>query len=75
MKVLKVKIKVNEKSNTSRIVKVQATPGGILADMVKESLDLVGLKRRTKVMEEEGIPITADPRKNDPFFQEAMQVW
>ena len=37
--------------------------------MVKESLDLVGLKRHTKVIEEEGIPITACPRKNDPSFQ------
>ena len=66
---IKVKIKGKENSNTSRIVKVQATPGGILADMVKESLDLVGLKRCIKVMEEEGIPITACPRKNDPSFQ------
>ena len=27
------------KGNTSRVVKVQATPGGILADKVKESLN------------------------------------
>ena len=66
-----MKIKTKEKSNTSRIVKVQATPGGILADMVKESLNPRVYKECTKVMDEEGIPMTANPRKNDTFFQES----
>ena len=35
----KLEIGGKGKSNTIRIVKVKATPGGILADMVKESLN------------------------------------
>ena len=67
---IKVKIR-GEDSNTSRTVKVQVIPGGILADMGKESLNPRVYKEYTKVMDEEGIPKTADPRKNDQFFQES----
>ena len=67
---IKVKIR-GEDSNTSRTVKVQVIPGGILTDMVKESLNPRVYKECTKVMDEEGIPMTVDPRKNDPFFQES----
>ena len=67
-----VKVKIRgEDSNTSRTVKIQVIPSGILTDMVKESLNPRGYKECTKVMDEEGeISITADPRKNDPIFQE-----
>ena len=39
--------------------------------MGKESLNPRVYKEYTKVMDEEGIPMTADPRKNDPFLQES----
>ena len=44
---IKGKDKGKENSCTSKIVKVQVTPGGILADMVKESLNSVGCKEHT----------------------------
>ena len=72
---IKLEIGGKENSITIRIVKIQVIPGGILADMGKESLNPRVYKEYTKVMDEEGIPMTADPRKNDPSFQRAMQVW
>ena len=57
-----VKVKIRgEDSNTSRTVKIQVIPSGILTDMVKESLNPRVHKECTKVMDEEGIPMTADP--------------
>ena len=47
-----VKIR-GEDSKTSRTVKIQVIPSGILTDMVKESLNPVGYKECTQAMEEE----------------------
>ena len=67
----KLEIGGKENSNTIRIVKIQVIPSGILTDMVKESLNPRVYKECTKGMDEEGIPMTVDPRKNYPFFQES----
>ena len=55
------------KGQTSRVVKCQPTPGGLLTKNLKKALNPDGCKERTHVMEEGGLPVTVGLRVNDPF--------
>ena len=54
--------------STSRTVRVDPTPGGILCKEVNKILNPEGCSERTHVVEEGGIPVTTSVRRNDPFY-------
>ena len=50
------------------MVRCDPTPGSRLCKQLKEVLNPEGTHERTLVVEEGGVPVTAQVRKNDPFF-------
>ena len=55
------------KGKTSKVVKCQTTPGGLLTARLKKTLNPEGAKERVQIMEEGGLPISIGLRVNDPF--------
>ena len=53
---------------TSKTVRCDPTPGSVLCKTLKKVLNPEGTQERTLVVEEGGIPVTAQVRRNDPFF-------
>ena len=53
---------------TSRTIRCDPTPGSTLCKSLKKALNPPGSKERTLVVEEGGIPVTAQVRRGDPFF-------
>ena len=56
------------KNDTSSTIRCAPTPGGELAKLITRALNKEG-SERTLVMENGGIPVTSQVRKNDPFFE------
>ena len=56
------------KNDTSATIRCAPTPGGELMKLLNSALNKEGCKR-TLIMENGGIPITAQVRKSDPFFE------